>query len=103
MLDIANIKKRGSKIHQIDKIVHHAWTRNFWPCCQQSHPCTKVVQIAFSSGEPRCTMVAADNHQCVVELTGIFQYLENDADIGIERLSLTKVIGEVFADFRNIG
>src|SRR5262249_1523084 len=63
----------------------------------------EVVEVALAVREARRTVVAAEDDERALELLGLLQLLQQHADVGVERLDLAEVVGEVLADLRHVG
>jgi len=89
--------------HLVYEIVDNSATRLARPRGDQGYPDPEVVEITLSARKSWSSMVATDHDQGPIKLTRFFKSLQEHADCCVVGLDLTQIIGEILANFRNIG
>ena len=101
--DAADFHESGREIGEANVVVDHAAAFAAGNTDGERHADAVVVEVALAGRHAGHAVVAADNYQRAVELTGFFQPLEEHADLGVEGLAFAQIIGDVLADFRHVG
>ena len=96
-------ENRRRDIGQTDQIVDRAIGRNLRSTDGQCHRRSKVVQIAFAMGEPRRSMIAADDDHRRIGKPARFEPGKQHADGRIVGGDLSEVIGKILSNDGYIG
>ena len=101
--DAADFHERRREVGQADEVVDDAAAFAAGHAHRERDADAVVVEVALAGGHARHAVVAADDDERVVELAGLFEPLQQHADLGIDGLALAEVVGHVLADFGHVG
>ena len=101
-LHAAGFEEGRGEVRQRHHVVHHASALHAGSGDDERDARAEAVEVALAVREARGAVVTADGDQRLAAFTGTVEFFEQHAHRGVEGLDFAEVVGEVFADHRDV-
>ena len=101
--EAGGFEEGGAEVGEADEVVDDAAALDAGAGEGEADAGAEAVEVAFAVREAGSAVVAGDGDEGVVEHTGFFEFGDVDADSVVPGGDFAEVVGEVFADFGDVG
>ena len=102
--EAGGFEERRRQVGQVHEIVDHTAGRNaVAPAHGQRHVDAQVVQVALAPWKAGDAVIAADDHERVVQLADALEFLDQHAEGRVESLGFAEIVAEIFSNDGDVG